>query len=365
MNRGNKGVTGAHWYPLLFLAVLFLLDKAFLFPEVRACCTRLPVERLFPASLNDTSPDSDSLLTARRAGKRIAVNMGSSMSGGYDGWNGSGREAADRPDLATDVEVNRWHVVNLAYPDASALTHFVRFEQMLDRGITPDLWMIEFSPATVNARSPFLEAEISNTMSAWFALRHVGQLHREHLGQNLLHRLIVSLRYQPGRPVRVTGLPDAHRAAPPGNDPHGSVNAPGHETEGEAGRRQAMEAMHLTVLESLFRQYRADDRLVDYVVQMVHRARERNVDLVLWNPRLHPAAHAVVASSQNAREWGRVTRRLEQAGAILVDMNLPDFSCDRFSDPTHLDAVCFRELLSWTLREGLGGGGRLRKNRGG
>lgn len=348
------------WIPVIFFLFIFLADKLLLIPAVRKCCSKNRIEYFYEDSLNDKMPDLDKMKQAKDSGRKIAVNFGSSMSFGYyylDQSDESYRKQNPAPgDLVvakSSARPGKWYVLNLAYPNATAITHFVRFHQLLNRGIKPDLVLIEFSPATFNSGSPVLDDEIRNAMPTGFALRHGLQVPVAHLWTNLSSRLIQSLRYKPGTPDknldRYIGRFQNHFRI---SDLDRKINKPVSYSPGEESpARKSVDLLQLHEMQKLFQFYKPDDNLVKYIKLIVNYTREEGIPLILWNPRIHPKAESIVYSKKNTSEWNKLVKDVTKSGAIYIDFNDPDaMRCNRFIDTFHLGVSCFSELFYNQLR---------------
>jgi hypothetical protein len=343
------------WIPIIFFLALFILDKLLLFPAVRKCCTTNHIDLIYQDSLNDIIPHLEEMQRAKDSGKKIAVNFGSSMSFGYYFLSRSG-SIKDREESDSNLvpsESSDWYILNLAYPTATAVTHYVRFNQLLDRRIKPDLIMIEFSPATVNTKTVTLDEEIRNAMATDFVFSHLTEIPISHLWKNLSSRLILSLRYHPGI-SKVSGFnaEEIYNNIYLVTINNGEYNGPVSYSPGQESReRKFMDIMQLNVMKTLFMDYHFDKNLAGYMDSIIKRSSKEKIPLLLWNPKIHPSAQSIVYDRHNVAEWGKLIQNIENKVSLYIDFNDPNaIQCNQFIDTFHLGLSCFPEQFNYQIR---------------
>ncbi|HRG48723.1 MAG TPA: DUF1574 family protein, partial [Leptospiraceae bacterium] len=195
------------YIPILILLLLFLFDKLALVPNFQDCCIQGGLEIFFEASKNDEFPIQERIESAVANQKKIAFNFGSSLSYGFY-FNKSKLYfgATEKLTEQNKARVKDWEILNFATPGVTVLSHYVRLNQMLDRGVKPNLILVELAPNSFNANSPYYISEITNAVPLSFVFEHFSEIPFEHFRRILISRIFILSHKKIGKPNKTSNL---------------------------------------------------------------------------------------------------------------------------------------------------------------
>lgn len=290
---------------------------------------------------------------ARRQGRRIAMNFGSSRSLVF-------YAAPTRKQLASDPFLSprekdfldRWELVNNAYPGASLLTSYVRFTQWTDHGLRPDAVLVELDPALMNGRTRWSVTELKFGVPVAFAVDHALQMPWEHFHTILGSRLFAMSRYRLGRSEsRADVWDEAMRqlsAASTAERDENLVLSHGFVPGAEPPLQRMIFLRASQILEvELFAAFRIDPNLARYAQLIAERCRELGIPLFFWSPPQHPAWREVAERSVDPTQWERLERSLGDRGAHFLRLNQTGrMHCNEYIDPIHFAQSCAPEAAA-------------------
>lgn len=339
------------WAPVALALLLIAVDKIVYIPAVQACCVNAGSAQTFRNIVEYNFDQEEMISAARTDGRRVLMNFGSSRSLAFYPAPTASQVAAD-PFLnpAEKSFIDRWELVNNAYPGASLLSSYVRFSQWIDHGVRPDAILLEMDPALLNGRTRWSATELKFGVPLDFALRNIGEMPWEHTHTILGGRLFAMSRYRLGRPVegmgewerllgQLTEVSLAHRD-------EAFVLTQGYEPGKEPPLQQIVYLRATQVMElELFNNFRIDPNLARYASLIVKRARREGLPVFIWLPPQHTAWRAVVERRVDRFAWQRLLRGLEKDGAQVIRLDRPkDLRCQQFIDPVHFAQFCAPEI---------------------
>jgi hypothetical protein len=139
--------------------------------------------------------------------KRVAFSFGSSLAYGF--YFNKSKEylaATKKQPPETQNKIRDWEIIHFGIPGSTVISHYVRLEQMLERGLKPNLILVELAPNSFNANSPWYTAEIVNAIPLDFALKHFREIPFAHLRIILISRIFVLSYKRLGKPTETYNL---------------------------------------------------------------------------------------------------------------------------------------------------------------
>ena len=332
--------------PIFFIIVIFLADKIMLSRDMQQCCSRNTAGKIFDESPEDLF-DIEKFRESKAGGKKVAVIFGSSLSYGFYYLHIPEYGFGHNPFVGRSVAetVNEWVIVPVVYPGASIFTHFVRYFQMIESGIRPDLIVVEFSMGTINSRSPMLEQELMNAMPAGFFARHFSDLNPDHALKYLASKLFVTLNHKPGRPQPLQDIVYLRIKDVKSGKPLTEVQQVSFIPGKESSMRLLEHEFYFHVMRNLFSK-KTYKTLAGYGVKIAKHAALIKVPVVFWYPRLHPEMDKYVNREENRQEWLKTAEKLDNNYVVVVDHNKEKAECDLFIDPMHMDIKCYPEIFN-------------------
>jgi hypothetical protein len=344
MNRKNYTIL-----PILILLFLFLFDKLALVPIFQDCCMQIGLEIFFDASKNDEFPIQERIESAVANQKKIAFNFGSSLSYGFY-FNKSKLylEATEKLTEQNKARIKDWDILNFATPGVTVLSHYVRLNQMLDRGLKPNLILVELAPNSFNANSPYYISEITNAVPLSFAFEHFSEIPFEHFRRILISRIFILSHKKIGKPNKTSNLLHGYFQKfihHYGKD-EDSENTPesfhvGKENIGNAFVSQFL----LQVLKINFTNYSVAPDLEVYAHLLLAKAKKNNIPIVFWFPALHPDAVKSIAETNTPAVWEKFLQDSKGISSHFVNVNDPNNYCEDFIDPMHMGVSCFAKAF--------------------
>ncbi len=331
--------------PFIVLFSLFLIDKITLIPAFQNCCIKKGLELFFENSLRDEFPLEDRMKKGLAAQKKIVFVFGSSLSYGF-----YFTESTEYLNTLNTLDPNQkskskdWEIINFATPGATVITHYVRLIQMLNRGVKPDLLLMELAPNSFNPNSPWYNTEIIEAVPLSFALKHAFEIPFVHLRKIVISRIFILSHYKLGKPnqdYQITrnffkkfiydyGKEEKLEAAP-------ESFKVGEEKIANAFVNQFL----LEMLKLNFTNYSISKDLEVYYHLLIEKAKKENIPIVFWYPALHPSAISSVSKTTTPTTWESFKNTLPQNSVTYIDLNVIPNSCEEFIDPMHMAVSCF------------------------
>lgn len=333
------------YIPILILLSLFLVDKIALLPVIEDCCIQRGLEIFFTSSKNNEFPAEERVKKAFLQNKKVAFSFGSSLAYGFY-FNKSKEYLAATKSLSTEIQNNikDWEIIHFGIPGSTVISHYVRLEQMLERGLKPNLILVELAPNSFNANSPWYTAEIVNAIPVDFALQHFREIPFAHLRIILISRIFVLSYKRLGKPTETYNLLhgyfqkfiyDYGKQEEQQTSPE-SFRV-GQETVANAFLSQSL----LQVLKLNFTNYTVASDLAVYAHLLHLKAKKENIPIVFWFPALHPLARNAISETNTPNSWGAFLKDSPEISSDYIDVNFPENFCDEFMDPMHMGVSCF------------------------
>lgn len=333
------------YFPILILLSLFLVDKIALLPVIEDCCIQRGLEIFFSSSRNNEFPAEKRVNKAFKQKKRVAFSFGSSLAYGF--YFNKSKEylaATKKQPPETQNKIRDWEIIHFGIPGSTVISHYVRLEQMLERGLKPNLILVELAPNSFNANSPWYTAEIVNAIPLDFALKHFSEIPLEHFRKILISRMFVLSNKKLGKPTETYNLLhgyfqkfiyDYGKQEEQQTSPE-SFRV-GQETVANAFLSQSL----LQVLKLNFTNYKVAPDLAVYAHLLLAKAKKEKIPIVFWFPALHPLARNAISGTNTPSSWEAFLKDSPEISSQYIDMNYPENFCDEFMDPMHMGVSCF------------------------
>ncbi len=321
------------YLPFLILLSLFLIDKIVLVPAFQKCCLKKGDKVFFQTSLNNEFLEEKRIREAFANHKKVAISFGSSLSYGFD-FN-QRKEYSDiinKLSAERILKLQKWEMTNIITPGATVITHYVRLHQILDRGLKPNLILIELAPHSFNAGSPYYDDEIVEAVPFLFALTHFNEIPIEHLRKIMISRIFLLSHFKIGRPTEFISIYGAggNLKEIPESSKVGFENS----------SKAFVNGFILQGIKEVYKNYRIAKDLEAYYYLLLNKAKKENIPIVFWSPTLHPLANKALSEINVPPLWESFLRK---SGILpyYLNFNSNENFCNEFVDPIHMGFNCF------------------------
>lgn len=333
------------YIPILILLSLFLVDKISLLPVIEDCCIQRGLEIFFTSSKNNEFPAEERVKKAFGQNKKVVYSFGSSLAYGF--YFNKSKEyltATKKQPLEIQNKIRDWEIIHFGIPGSTVVSHYVRLEQMLERGLKPNLILVELAPNSFNANSPWYTAEIVNAIPLDFALKHFSEIPLAHFRKILISRIFVLSNKKLGRPIETYNLLHGYfqKFIYDYGKQEEQQTSPksfrvGEETVASAFLSQSL----LQVLKLNFTNYKVAPDLAVYAHLLLAKAKKEKIPILFWFPALHPLARNAISETNTPSSWEAFLKDSPEISSEYIDMNYPENFCDEFMDPMHMGVSCF------------------------
>lgn len=340
------------YLPVFLFLLIFAVDKVAYIPAFRECCTRSGSSESFRTAIEYDFRQDAMIEQARRDGRRLAMNFGSSRSLGYYTAPSIAHIAND-PFLtpAEKERTRRWEVVNSAAPGSSMLFSYVRFHQWLDHGVRPEAVFVEISPVALTRNTTWFITELKFGVPLSFTLNYMHEMPYDHVKTIIGSRIFELSRYRIGEAQnQVQPFEFLFRQVVDAAivRPENAPLKPGIPAGEEPLPIQMRHKYMAETMEGLlFQRYRLDPSLESYVYLMIDRAKAEGIPIIFWLPPAHPLWREAVARQLDPKLWNRLVRKIEARGGHYVDLGKDGtVQCNQYIDPVHFSEVCVPEIFA-------------------
>ena len=381
------------YYPVLFVAGIFLLDKIFLLPEMRDNFIQ-PGGMLYYSQRLKQLHGFNDFINNSRENRKIAVVLGDSRSfalGNIAAWYLGKKD---------------WYLYNFAGPQAVPAYHYYIAEKLLMRYKRPGFLIVGVSPDGFNKNSPFFSNPVMSygmddqfiqnnsdkilmrDMDAYLNTRRYALVGMQFSLKVLIKRLLGSagmeaLEGEEAMPVHMFPMLNEFvgksyvgteekksefirsflHSSGESLEQYSILNSPRVKmldlADGASynwfgtikDSRMKIETEKLTGM--YLKHYEISDVQLYFFEKTLQLAREAGVKVVVFWPRANHYLIDVYDKDERLYKlWSEIVRITEKEGGRAIDLNRhPDTACNNFYDASHLSIVCYPSITKALLHE--------------
>ena len=381
------------YYPVLFVAGIFIFDKIFLLPEVRDNFIQ-PGGMMYYRQRHKQLHALDEFFETPRSQKKVAAVLGDSRSfalGNVAAWY---------------IEKKEWYLFNFAGPQAVPAYHYYIAKKILSKHKRPEYLIIGLSPDGFNKNSPYFANPVMNYgMDDHFIQDHQDLiLKRDYESYSSTRRYALvgmnfSLKVLQKRIMGSAGIKttDSSEELPVHMFPiltdfieksyagskknkteflRAFINSPLESLDqytltgsprvnmldladganyswfGTMGHKK-LKSETEKLVELYLKGYEVSDVQLNFFRETVRLAREAGVRVIVFWPRANPYLIDVYQKDRRIYElWSEIVKITESEGGRAIDLNThPDTKCSSFYDASHLSIVCYPSIAKTLLNE--------------
>lgn len=362
----------------IFFLLYFLLDKLVLIPEIKYFLTDSLKSNPYQETLDDIDPKEVGMFPVE--GKKTAWAFGSSRSLPFYHVPNHVHTEVDRfTNLEEKSLVDSFEFFAFASPGSNPAVFFTRFTELLERGMSPDLLLIETSAFGFNKNNRYTKYAKLEAISLPFVLKHLDSIPNEYVYDIITTRLFATLRYRISRKAienNLSGKAKAEEAmirlATMNLDnqlsdifSRKSKEVPRVYSESEFKDfspleeesdelKLKIEISKKTIEKEFYNSFKQDESIWKFMEETLKKAKDRKIPVVLWIPKVHPELEKIHKKYKLEIIWKERLKNLaNRYDAVLVDFESDEkLKCERFSDISHLSSRCYTELSSVLLKKG-------------
>ena len=381
------------YYPVIFIAVIFLLDKIFLIPEMRQNFIQ-PGGMMYYSQRILQLSYLKNFLEKDNQGKKVAVVMGDSRSfalGNIAAWFSGKKD---------------WYLYNFAGPQAVPAYHFYLAQKIFSRQKRPEYLIIGLSPDGFNKNNPFFanpvmamgmddrfiqkysDVILPKDREAYFNSRQFALMGMQFSFKVFLKRSAGTLGVDTvdkneGIPIHmfpfVTDFIDKSyigKKSRKNEFIRSFLNAPADNYDqyslarspqvkllemGDGANYSWFGTMGQTALKEeteklvglYLKYYEVSESQLYFFRETLKLARKSNTRVIVFWPRANPFLIDVYKKDKRIYElWSEIERITEQEGGTSIDLNKhPDTQCSSFYDASHLSIICYPAIAKTILNK--------------
>ncbi|MBI3394409.1 MAG: DUF1574 domain-containing protein [Spirochaetia bacterium] len=257
-----------------------------------------------------------------------------------------------------------WELFNFSCPVTMPAYYSFLLQRVLERGIKPDLILVETDPFQFNdGTNTFLKSNVTYSLDLRFVLENWPRFTRGEVSHFIGRRLFAGLKYPPNPEHLIARLRDPQNK-------FGLVFAELDKFQREnrgAGRNiipkedwferdfARLEATSRTSLRWIYGNYKMSDRQWVFLEQVLDRARNAGVQTILIRPPVSRPMQRMIDTDLGASQdqWRRRLSELRGRYAVpFLDLSArDDYYCNTFVDGSHMSIECYHPLMVLAMSE--------------
>lgn len=363
----------------IFFFLILIFDKILLIPQVREFATSSFKANPYVETLEDLEPKQLEAANVRK--DAMVWSFGTSRSFMFYAVPNPAETAADRFTSPEEKQLlNSYDYFNFAAPGSNPALAYTRFTQLIDRGFKPKIAVVEISTFGFNENNRYNGIVRLEGIPLSFVLKNIREIPWDYAYDTIISRMFLMYRYKISFSTLIRNLKgeinsedvllevmsgkgnfftkafeDASSQRISRVIPESEfADFPGNKIFSDPAEYYSKLEMPASVLEKeFFAGFKVDAALLQYLNQMIRKAKTNQIQLVFWIPKIHPRLQEIDKKySTESLVIQKVLKLAKSENIPIIDFRKKEtLDCDYFQDISHLSGRCYTEMMAKILEE--------------